>query len=371
MTVDTQLIETQGDWDQALQHCRSMNALAVDTEFIRRDTYFPKVGLIQLATVQQCFLLDPLAVGDLSGLAELLTDPGIVKVLHSCSEDLEVFSHALGVVPEPLFDTQIGAAYVGLAFSLGYQALVAEVLDVHLEKGETKSNWLRRPLSETQLEYAAQDVLYLLEIYRWVEAKLDVLGRSNWLVEDCQAMLSAAKNQGPPDYRRIKSAWKLSQVSLALLIELVAWRDREARKRNTPRSWLIKDDALLLISAAMPKTVDDLKQIQGISSKLADSCGQEITGLANKVAGLEQSALPSPMPRPLGTEQSKQLKRMKSIVKAWALDWQLPAEQLMKGKDFEAVQRWMSDSREVLPQGLVGWRMASVVEPLVAAMSED
>lgn len=368
MTVDVQLIETQDDWDWALQHCRSMDALAVDTEFIRRDTYFPKVGLIQLATEQQCFLLDPLAVDDLSGLAELLTDPGIVKVLHSCSEDLEVFSHALGVVPEPLFDTQIGAAYAGLAFSLGYQTLVAEVLGIHLEKGETKSNWLWRPLSETQLEYAAQDVLYLLEIYRWLEAKLETLGRSIWLKEDCQAMLNAARGQASPDYRRIKSAWKLSQMSLALLIRLVAWRDGEARKRNMPRSWLIKDDALQLISTAMPKTVDDLKQIQGISSKLADSCGEEIVGLANEVMVLEQSELPLPMPRPLGVEQSKQLKRMKSIVKSWARDWQLPAEQLMKGKDFEAVQRWMNDSREILPQGLLGWRMGRVVEPLVAEM---
>jgi len=368
MSVDVQFIETQDDWDQAFQHCRAMGVLAVDTEFIRRDTYFPKVGLIQLATDKHCFLVDPLAVGDLSGLAELLSNPAIVKVLHACSEDLEVFGHALGVVPEPLFDTQIGAAYAGLAFSMGYQGLVAEVLQVHLKKGETTSNWLRRPLTETQLEYAAQDVLYLLALYRWVEAKLEATGRSSWLAEDCQAMLNAARSEHGPDYRRVKNAWKLSQLSLALLVRLVAWRDREARRKNTPRNWMIKDDALLLISMAMPTTVDELRQIQGISSKLADSCGEDIITLSNVVTRLQQSELPPPMPRPLGVEQSKQLKRMKALVKAWALDWQLPTEQLMKGKDYEAVQRWMSDSREVLPPNLTGWRMGRVVEPLAAAM---
>ena len=192
MTINIELIETQGSWNKAFDHCCTMTTLAIDTEFIRRNTYFPKVGLIQLATEQQCFLIDPLAVNDLSSLAELLTNPQIIKVLHSPSEDLEVFSYSLGVVPEPLFDTQLGAAFLGLPFSLGYQTLVAQVLDVHLEKGETKSNWLRRPLSETQLQYAAQDVLYLLEIYRWMIVKLGELGRSSWLTEDCQAMVNGA-----------------------------------------------------------------------------------------------------------------------------------------------------------------------------------
>lgn len=363
-----QYIETPAAWDKALEHCSSMGLLAVDTEFIRRDTYFPKVGLIQLATEQRCFLLDPLAIDDLSGLAGLLTDSNVIKVLHSCSEDLEVFTCALGVVPESLFDTQIGAAYVGLPFSMGYQALVAEVLDLHLEKGETTSNWLQRPLTDLQLEYAAQDVHHLLELYQWIQHKLEALGRSSWLQEDCQSLLTAAKEQQSPDYRRIKTAWKLTPVSLALLVRLVSWRDSEARRRNTPRSWVIKDQLLTQIAAEVPETIAELKEIQGVPAKLADASGAEIAALAAEAKSLNQSELPPPLPRPLNIDQNKQLKQMKLMVKGWARDWQLAPEQLMKGRDYQAVQRWMNGSDEELPRGLIGWRMQQVIQPLVAAL---
>ncbi|HEV7516781.1 MAG TPA: ribonuclease D, partial [Thermoanaerobaculia bacterium] len=167
-----------------------VQALALDTEFVRERTFFPRLGLVQVSDGHAAYLVDPLAIADLAPLAATLRAPGTIKVLHSASEDLEVFQRSLSAVPEPLFDTQIGAALAGVGASLGYQKLVATVLGVELGKGETRTDWLARPLSPAQRSYAAEDVAYLLPVYERLRAELLRLGRFDWALADSAALLA-------------------------------------------------------------------------------------------------------------------------------------------------------------------------------------
>jgi ribonuclease D len=170
VAIDIQWI---GDNASLAQHCatwRSLAFVAVDTEFMRVDTFYPIAGLLQVSEGERAYLIDPLLISDWTPFAELLQDPAVVKVLHACSEDLEVFLRLTGSLPGPLFDTQLAAGYLNLGFSMGYSRLVQAVLNIELPKGETRSDWLQRPLSATQVSYAAEDVLHLAEVYAQLKA---------------------------------------------------------------------------------------------------------------------------------------------------------------------------------------------------------
>jgi ribonuclease D len=365
---DYQYIDTQVQWNEALDHCKKSKLLAVDTEFIRRDTFFPQAALVQLATTERCFLLDPLAINDLSGLAELLTNLDITKVLHACSEDLEVFQHLLGVVPKPVFDTQIAAGYLGLRFSMGYQALVQEVLGIEIDKVETMSNWLQRPLTPRQKEYAAQDTLYLPEIYIRLQKQLLETDRLHWLQEDCIGMVSASERGNNPDYKKIKMAWKLTPKSLALLRELVDWRDNEAKARNKPRSWIVSDKLLIEVAANLPGSRQALHALKETNSNVISRYGAKLVELTADIEQIELAHYPAQIPGPLDVTQTKQIKLMKSTVRNWASEWEVAPEQLLRGKEYEAIQRWLKNNREELPVTLTGWRFKHLIEPLLAAI---
>lgn len=192
--------------------------LALDTEFIRTDTFYPKGALLQVSDGKGAFLIDPLTIDDFSPLVNLLVDESIVKVVHSCSEDLEVFDRLFSVLPSPLFDTQIAASMVGYGFSVGYQALTEKMLGIHVAKGETRSNWLQRPLTESQIHYAALDVVYLADMYQILVDSLTAKGRLHWLLDDCRQLVNVDTDQQKINsyYKKVKSAWKLTAQELTL-----------------------------------------------------------------------------------------------------------------------------------------------------------
>ena len=165
--------------------------LSLDTEFIRTNTFYPIAGLLQLSDGETCYLIDPLVIDDFTPLAEIFSNKEITKLIHSGSEDLEVFDRLLGVLPEPLLDTQIGAALAGLGFSLSYQRLVDETLQIHVAKGETRSDWLQRPLTEGQIHYAALDVAYLHDVYSVISGKLEINDRLDWWQQEGAKALSS------------------------------------------------------------------------------------------------------------------------------------------------------------------------------------
>ncbi|HCN44580.1 MAG TPA: ribonuclease D, partial [Pseudomonas sp.] len=235
--------------DSALvEHCRQWRQLpfvAVDTEFMRVDTFYPKAGLIQVGDGQRAFLIDPLLINDWQPLAGLLEDQAVTKVLHACSEDLEVLARLTDSLPAPLFDTQLAAGYLNLGFSMGYSRLVQEVLGIELPKGETRSDWLQRPLSETQVSYAAEDAVHLAELYERLRPQLSD-DKNAWVLEDgAELVLQLRREIDPYElYRDAKLAWKLSRAQLAVLRELCAWRELEARERDVPRNRILREHAM-------------------------------------------------------------------------------------------------------------------------------
>jgi ribonuclease D len=200
------LIESDAALRAALSQLDDGGAVAVDTEFMRRNTFYPQVALVQLCFGDKALLVDPLAIQDTSVLVELLTNPQIIKVLHSASEDLEVFQRWLGVVPEPLFDSQRAAALLDMGFGLGYSSLVKLICDVDLPKGETRSDWLQRPLTASQCEYAAQDVAWLLPVWRHLQARCDEQGKTDWVLADGRDAIASFRAASYDYTKRIKTA---------------------------------------------------------------------------------------------------------------------------------------------------------------------
>ena len=220
------MISSDASLAAACRRWSEARIIGLDTEFVRERTYYPRPALVQVSDAQGVLLVDPTEISDWGPLAEFLTDPAVLVVMHACGEDLDVLDVMTGTTPRRIFDTQLAAAFAGRRFSLGYRELVATLLDITLDKGETRSNWLRRPLSPSQLHYAALDVLYLLPLYRHLSSALDRLRRTSWLEDEIehQRRARAADSRPEASYLRIRGRGALSPARHAVLRQLSAWR---------------------------------------------------------------------------------------------------------------------------------------------------
>ena len=350
------LVADRESLDACLQRCAHSDAIAVDTEFVRTDTFFPELGLIQLSDGDAVWLVDPLAIDDLSGLGNLLTDPGVVKVFHSCSEDLEVLRQRFGVIPQPLFDTQVAAAFLGHGHSRGYSALVESVLEIQLDKHETRSDWLQRPLTEAQQRYAAEDVYYLHKVYRRLVAGLEACGRSSWMEEEMIDLVAQAREPESPDtyYLRVKNAWKLSPTNLALLRELTRWREVEARERNRPRSRVVPDRAFIDLLRLRPSQSSGLYGIDGFHKGMIRRYGDKVLEILHSdpdVDGLEE------LQQPLDKEGRALLAHCRQALEARAEELGMAVELLARKKELEPLVRSALAGTPQLPPRLArGWR---------------
>lgn len=364
-------IETNEDLRELCQRWSQQAAIAVDTEFMRSQTFYPHAGLLQIGDGQGCYLIDPLAIDDFAPLAELFTNPGVTKVLHACSEDLEVFRYLLGVLPDPLFDTQIAAAFAGHGFSIGYAGLVKTVLGVDVPKGETRSDWMQRPLSQSQLHYAALDVAYLLVVYGKLLQSLKASERLSWVHSDCADMLAAAqKDNAAEDYfKKVKSAWKLNPEELSILQRLCIWREEQARIRDLPRNRLIKEPALWELARSKPEQVRGLAKIDGLPARTVNSDGELLIELIAE--GRSVDSHPQRLPSPLSPEQSDLLKALKAEARTTAEAISLPPEVLARKKEYEFIVRsGMQGAEYQLPERLKGWRRSVIGESLLKVASE-
>lgn len=260
--------------------------LALDTEFLREKTYFAKLCLIQIGTGDVSAIIDPLAVRDLEPLWELLRDPATMKVLHAGSQDLEIIARLMGEPPSPVFDTQVAATLAGHPTQVGYGALVQAVLGVEIDKGDTFTDWSRRPLASSQIEYALNDVRYLPEVYRRLRDELERGGRLPWLAEDFERLADPATYAVEPreQWRRVKRASTLDRQGLAVLRELAAWRETEAQRRDIPKRWVLADESLVEVARRAPSDEAALADIRGVSGKVAGHNGRAV--LAAVAAGL-------------------------------------------------------------------------------------
>jgi ribonuclease D len=271
---------------------------AIDTEFMRDQTYWPKLCLIQAAGPETAAIVDPLAEGlDLDPLYHLMAAKHVMKVFHAARQDVEIFHHQAGVIPDPLFDTQIAAMVCGFGEAASYETLVRRITKSEIDKSARFTDWSRRPLSRRQLEYALADVTHLREVYGTLSKELEKSGRAHWVEEEEATLKDPETYRLDPEeaWRRLKPR-STNKRFLTVLIALAAWREREAQARDVPRNRILKDEALLEIAAHPPTTPEALAEIRAIPSGYAQSRNGKAIVAAVK-EGLE-SNLPERMPPP-------------------------------------------------------------------------
>jgi ribonuclease D len=350
------------------QQWKSEPALALDTEFIRTDTFYSIVGLIQVADSGGCFLIDPLEINDFSPFAEVLADTNVIKVLHSCSEDLELFSQLVGALPVPLFDSQIGAALDGYGFSMSYQRLVEAVLNVHVPKGETRSNWLQRPLTESQIHYAALDVEHLLTIFNHLKDSLTEKNRYGWWQAEGDVLIArySAADNTEDYYKKVKSAWKLSSQQLAVLKALTSWRELKARERNKPRNRIVKDRSCFDLAMLQPTQLKALSSVQDVGPGIMRRDGETLLSIIKSAVMSDSEDYPATLPKPLPPATGALLKTLKAHVKQRAEQLGLAPEMLARKRDYEALLRsGFPDKQYTLPETLSGWRQVVIGDELL------
>lgn len=349
---------------RACEQWKKSQYLSLDTEFIRTTTFYPRPGLFQLATDDACWLLDPLTITDWSAFNELMISPDIVKVFHACLEDLEVCRQLLGVLPTPLFDTQMALAYSGEGGSVGFQRAVAEVLDVDIPKGATRSNWLQRPLTEHQIEYATADVYYLHRLYPKVLARLEALGRVEWLEEDCARIIELASEVDEDysqAYHRVKLGWKLRPQEQNVLQKLSIWREREARKNDVPRNKIADDQTLWNLSRYKACNRDQLHKA-GVRAHVLRDQAKVILKIIAEALNAPASDWPKQLDRPLPIDAANVQKKMKALVTKRAEELKIPPELLANKRILDVLIR---NQGAVIPKALMGWRMEQVGQQLL------
>lgn len=273
---------------------RSSKVLAVDTEFLREKTYYPKLCLIQLATPSEIAAVDPLLLDDLGPVASLLADTRIIKIFHACSQDLEVIDGTLGVVPSPVFDTQLAAAFLGQRMQMGYGPLVEAYTGVRLPKAESLTDWSQRPLDAEQLEYAEDDVRYLPGIYDRMMHDLAAQGRLSWLQPELADMCDPSKFRRDPRraFEHLKKSSSLTRKQLAVAREVCAWREERAAERNIPRKWALSDEVIVEVCRRGPASADRVRRIRG-TEQLSEKDVQAIADAVKKGLACPGGDLPA------------------------------------------------------------------------------
>ncbi len=302
--------------DQAMQK----DSVALDTEFIWERSYYPQLGLIQLAlSNDECYLVDPTSITDLSPLGKLLENKEITKILHDAPQDLAILQRVTGVTPRNIFDTKIAAGFCGLSSTMSLAALIEELLDINLAKSETRTNWLQRPLSDEQVAYAADDVRYLRAARVVLLSQVYSPEVLTFLKEEMKNFITAPGYHWLEDelrYTKVKGAGSLNKRSLAVLRELAAWREKRARKADKPRGHIVPDLVLTTIARDLLKTEDDILNESTISKKAGKKYVKEILDAVVKGLECPQRELPESLKSPKLTAKNRDdLEKLSKMIK--------------------------------------------------------
>lgn len=337
-------------------------AIALDTEFLRERTYRAELCLVQIADVDGPLCVDPLAATDLSPLRAALAG-GSAKVMHACRQDIEVLLPTVGLVT-PVFDTQIAAALTGMPAQIGYAELVRRVTGRDLSKAHTRTDWSRRPLSAEQLDYALDDVRYLLQLREHLVGELTRLGRMPWLEEELAALQDPADYSSDPAraWQRIRAFHGLDPDRSRLAQSLAAWRERRAADRNRPRGWILDDAVLRYIVVRPPRTLEELAGIADMQPGFMKHNGAELLEV------IQAAQMPAELPRinPRGVPDAQKtalVKQLSVVHQAAALELNLPPEILATRRDLEQ----LADGRRDIAV-LSGWRREVIGQRLLAAL---
>ncbi|SDJ55270.1 ribonuclease D [Ferrimonas sediminum] len=361
-----QWIDTDEQLAQVCAQCRQADAVALDTEFVRTRTLYAQLGLIQIYDGTTLALVDPLAISDLSPFWELLADESVVKVLHSCSEDLEIFAQQGRVQPKPLFDTQIAGVLLNRGVAMGYGKMVSAYLEIELDKGEARTDWLARPLRDKQLQYAAADVYYLLTIYRTMASEIADAQRLSWLLEEGERITEGRLLPVNPDtaYLKVKNAYQLGPEQLAILRSLAAWRLQVAQQRDLALNFVIKDAALLQLAKRAPRSMGYLTQLDCLTERDVQRHGRAIL---KAIANADVDNPPEPVD-PLSADPAFRdaAKRVRKVLIEVCEQHQVAQELMASKKLVHQYLKWRLGASSEQPVVTRGWRGELASEKLAA-----
>lgn len=357
--------------------------IALDTEFVRTRTLLPKLGLLQVSDGNQTYLIDPLEISDFSPFVALLTDATIVKVLHACSEDLEVFWSHFNVVPSPVFDTQLAANVLGMGPTLGYARLVELECDVVLDKGESRTDWLARPLSDKQLHYAANDVIYLYTLYHGLAERIDELDKRSMLYSEIEILASKKIALLPPEYAYLTfgNAWKLHTKQRFVLKRLAKWRLEQARKYDIAINFIVKEPHLLAVAMHLPRTKSQLSGLKVLLPQEIRKQGDTLVGIVNQAINqFEQDPQLHDVPKirrlnDVG-QYKKQLAALKVLCTEIAEQTGIAVELLASKKQLNQLLKWWwfeydeTAIQGLKPDVLSGWRAPLFTERLIELLGQ-
>lgn len=365
------------------EHWAGEEYLAVDTEFERTSTFYARIGLLQIADSEKCYLVDPLTIDDWAAFKQLISSPSCTLVMHSCSEDLSLLQTFLGCLPVSLFDTQLAAAFLGIGFSISYQGLVEQLLGVGVAKDETRSDWIKRPLSEKQIHYAAADVRYLLQVREILSQQIELKGMMDWLRAECDQQLVITQrleqeSQWQSYYTGVSNAWRLSTQGLQALQQLCVWREQKARQRNKPRSWIVKDNDLLGLCAAVSDpiksdnfTVGDINNAEGVDSRFLSRNGSELYRLLSDASN-RREVDPGLLNKPLSAALRNKLKLSKQAATLKAEELGMSPELLGRKKFLvELIRDFEKDGKLQWLGEMAGWRRQLLEVEFTAIFSKD
>jgi ribonuclease D len=359
------MIDTTDALIKACARLAQHEFVTLDTEFMRETTFYSKLCLIQMASPEEDVLIDPLATGlDLSAFFELMRNDKVLKVLHAGRQDIEIFWHQDQCIPVPAFDTQIAAMVCGYGDSVSYEQLAHDLAKARIDKSSRFTDWAQRPLSDAQLHYARSDVTHLRDVYLALKAKLDESGRAHWLADEMRILTSPSTYDIKPEdaWHRLKGRIRKPR-DVGLLMELTIWRELEARERNVPRSRVLKDDAVIDIVTAAPRSVEALGKLRSIPSGFERSrAGTDILAAVEAGIARDPKSLPSLERSERRNTNSATVELLKVLLKMVAETEGVAPKVLANVDDLEAIAQ--DDAAEV--PALNGWRLPVFGEKALA-----
>jgi ribonuclease D len=363
--VQYQVITEQQQLDEFVSAIGNATILALDTEFMRRRTLFPEVALIQVYDGQNLALIDPLAALDYSPFWEILKSDDVLKILHSPSEDIEVFNNFAGFVPTPMFDTQFALQLLGEGNCVGFANMVKQILEIEIDKSESRTNWLQRPLTTKQLDYAASDVFYLLPCFNYIYKQISEKGLTHIVLEESKLVIEKRSYELPDEllYQDIKNAWQLKPRDLAALQLLAPWRRSKAKNKNLALNFVIKEQNMVEIARRRPTSLSSLRNIPGVEVMEVNRSGKEVLNLIEQAKSVDIEACPEKLLRLIDYPQYKRAaKDIAAKIKQVASTTEIPAEVFASKKQINQLISWKwkhsDETRDLLlkPDLLKSWR---------------
>jgi ribonuclease D len=371
--VQYQLIQTQVQLNTFVEQIQNKPILAIDTEFMRRRTLYPEVALIQVFDGEHLALIDPLAELSLFDFWQVLKDPAVLKVLHSPSEDIEVFQKYAGFVPAPLFDTQFALQLLGEGNCMGFALMVKTLLGIEIDKSESRTNWLQRPLTTKQLDYAAADTFHLLPCFELIIDRINKADLFEIVLDESELIANKRAFQTPDEllYKDIKNAWQLKPHELAVLKELAIWRRNKAIRKNLALNFVLKEHNMTEIAKRGPSSLNSLRQIPGVESIEVNRSGVEILKCIEKAKAIAVNEHPQVLKRLIDFPNYKQTaKDIKQKITKVAKANNIPEDVLASKKQVNQLISWNwkltaeQKMTHIKPDLLSSWRYGFIKEAL-------